>query len=62
MMECAVIGIQFVLPDGNDWIVVQGDEQWRGPAGEAVARVAKAIRGRMRYREYVVQRYIESAQ
>jgi hypothetical protein len=52
--------IQFVIPEGDSCVVVREDEQWRGSVGEAVARVVKAVRGRLRYRDYLLQRYIDS--
>ena len=53
-------GIQFVVPEGDACVVVREDEQWRESAVDAVARVTKAVRGRLRYRDYLVQRYIDS--
>ena len=54
------IGIHFVLRDAGGWAVVNGDERHHGSAGEAIARVTRAIRGRLRYRDYLVQRYIDT--
>jgi glutathione synthase/RimK-type ligase-like ATP-grasp enzyme len=52
--------IQFVIPEGDTCVVVRDDERWRETAGEAVARAMKAVRGRLRYRDYMLQRYIDS--
>ncbi len=53
-------GVHFVVPDGDAWTAVYGGGRWRDSSSEVVSRVERAIRGRMRYRDYLVQRYIES--
>jgi glutathione synthase/RimK-type ligase-like ATP-grasp enzyme len=54
------IGIHFVVRDAGGWAVFSGDERRHGSAGEAIARVTRAIRGRLGYRDYLVQRYIDT--
>jgi len=54
------IGIRFVLPEDGRWTVACGTERWTGTAEEAVEQVLRSIRGRMSYRQYLVERYIGS--
>jgi len=54
------IGIRFVVRDESGWALIHGDDRFCGSAEEAIARVVRAIRGRMGYRDYLVQRYIDS--
>ena len=53
-------GIQFAVPDDGAWLVVRDDRRWRESTEAAAARLARAVRGRLHYREYMVQRYVDS--
>jgi glutathione synthase/RimK-type ligase-like ATP-grasp enzyme len=48
------------MPDGDSWILRRESQAWRGTLSDIVARLDSNIRGRMRYRDYLVQRYIAS--
>lgn len=55
------IGVQFVIPAGSGrWEMIQGDRRHVVNTDEAIARVSAAIGARMGYRDYVVQRYIDT--
>ncbi len=55
------IGVQFLIPDGcGQWEMVREDRRQVVTADEAIASVRRAIAGRMAYRSYVVQRYIDT--
>lgn len=56
------VGLYFLHGEGDGWVVRRGDggEEGRGTAAEAAAYVEKRIAGRIGYRRYLVQRYIES--
>lgn len=53
-------GIFFVVPQGDEVVVHKDSQSWRGTAAEAIARVVGAIRARMAYRTYLVQRFIDT--
>ncbi|WP_428028799.1 YheC/YheD family protein [Ancylobacter sp.] len=53
-------GLFFVVPAATGFLVVNDTRSWEGDAAEAVARVAGAIRGRMTYRTYIVQRFVDT--
>lgn len=55
------LGILFVLAAGDGWAVRQGDVMTQGSLAEAAAVVASRIAGRMRYRSYLIQRFIATA-
>jgi hypothetical protein len=52
--------IHFALPEGDRWVLSRGEETWQGTPGELAARIENNIRGRLRYRDFLVQRYIDS--
>lgn len=52
--------IQFASPGEGGWILTRGVETWRGTPEELAARIEGQIRGRLRYRDFLVQRYIDS--
>ena len=54
------VGIHFAIPDGDGWTLTRESEAWRGTLSDVVARLENNIRGRMRYRDYLAQRYIDS--
>ena len=53
-------GIFFLIPQGNEVAVHKDEHSWRGTRAEAIARVIGAIRARMGYRTYLVQRFIDT--
>jgi hypothetical protein len=53
-------GIHFAISDGAGWTWTRGSERHTGNLSETVARIETGIRGRMRYRDYLAQRFIES--
>lgn len=55
------IGVQFIIPAGSGrWEMIQADRRHLANTDEAIARVSAAIGARMAYRDYVVQRYIDT--
>lgn len=55
------IGVQFIIPAGSGrWEMIQADRRHVANTDEAIARVSAAIGARMAYRDYVVQRYIDT--
>ncbi len=55
------IGIFFVTPDQHGWVVRYDDKLLCGTLDEVVGFVTKRIAGRLQYRDYIIQRYINSA-
>ena len=53
-------GIHFAIPDGGAWALTRGDQRWTGTLSDTVAQIETNIRGRMRYRDYMAQRFIDS--
>ncbi|MDQ0347350.1 YheC/YheD family protein [Ancylobacter vacuolatus] len=53
-------GIFFIVPQGGEVVVHKDSQSWSGTAAEAMARVVGAIRARMAYRTYLVQRFIDT--
>ena len=53
-------GIFFLVPQGDEVVVHKDSQSWRGSAAEAMARVLGAIRARMAYRTYLIQRFIDT--
>ncbi|WP_371345130.1 YheC/YheD family protein [Ancylobacter sp. IITR112] len=53
-------GLFFLLREGDDVVVHKDAQSWRGTEAEAIARVAAAIRGRLSYRTFLVQRFIDT--
>lgn len=53
-------GIFFAIPAGEEIAVHSDARVWQGSPAAAVARLAGAVRARMAYRTYIVQRYIET--
>lgn len=53
-------GIFFLARQGDEVIVHKDAQSWRGSEADAIARVAAAIRGRLSYRTYLVQRFIDT--
>ena len=54
------VGILFAIPDSDGCTLTRENKSWRGTLADAVARIESSIRGRLRYRDYLVQRYIDS--
>jgi len=54
------VGIHFAVPDGGGWLLRRESRAWRGTLSDIVARLESNIQGRMRYRDYIAQRYIAS--
>ncbi len=55
-------GVQFLIPgEEGTWKMVRGDQHVHMDTEEAVARIARSIAGRMAYRGYIVQRYIDTS-
>lgn len=55
------IGVHFLIPAGNGrWEMIQGDRRHVVTSDEALARLSAAIGARMGYRDYIVQRYIDT--
>lgn len=55
------VGVRFVLPAGEGrWEVINGERREVLETDAALASVARGVRGRMAYRDYIVQRYIDS--
>ncbi len=53
-------GIHFAIPDGVEWVLTRGDARWKGSLTDTVARIEANIRGRMGYRDYLAQRFIDT--
>lgn len=54
------VGLFFIAPEGREWAARYDKKIFRGTLEEVAAHVASRIAGRLRYRDYVVQRYIRS--
>ncbi|EGV27897.1 hypothetical protein ThidrDRAFT_4276 [Thiorhodococcus drewsii AZ1] len=54
------VGLFFVLPGDNDWQLICDSQNVKAPVDELAALIDKRISGRLRYREYIAQRYISS--
>ena len=54
------LGIHFAIPDSGGWTLTRESKSWRGTLSDIVARLESNIRGRMQYRDYLAQRYIDS--
>lgn len=53
-------GIQFILPQADDWTHRADQESWTGSLQEVSRRAAQTIEGRTRYRRYILQKYVKS--
>lgn len=55
------IGVQFIIPAGSGrWEMINGDRRHLVTTDEAIARASAAVAARTAYRDYVVQRYIDT--
>lgn len=54
------IGIHFVVPHGEGWIARKERSSVKGTLEEVVDHLVSRIRGRLRYRRYLVQQYVPS--
>lgn len=54
------IGIHFVFQDGAAWIVRKETTGRNGSLAESVRHLVSALQGRLAYRRYLVQKYVQS--
>lgn len=52
--------IHFILPAGERWALAKQGERQEGTLAEIIAVLRSSVAGRMRYRQFMIQRYIES--